>query len=521
MIEDLVQSLTALAEYRKFNKMEFYVPYDFQKAFHFAKEGQIYESGDYELRFSEYLTAEERALICANQIGKTLSAAMETAFHATGLYPEAGEHFYPECWPGTDVKCPYAGQDIYPNGWEGVRFDYPPSIVCIGQSNDSVMKVIQNELMGDPLDQPASWGTGTIPKDKIIKTYRKPGVVNAMSSVVIEHVNGKSKIWFMAYEQDTGAMMGVRNDIVWPDEEPPQDVMSQMKRSQLSRKKKAIYSTFTPENGITTVVAQLLNEMAPYQSVIRATWDDAPHMTPENREKELSKFPSHERDMRSKGTPLTGSGLVFQTPDEEITCEPFDIPPYWPRICGIDFGWTHPFAAVWIAWDRDTDTIYIYDAYRKSNALVPVAASAVKARGSWMPVVWPHDGLKEDQKSGESLAQQFRAEGLNLLPSKFSNPPGPNQKEGQGGNSVEAGLFDMLTRMEEGRLKVFSTLTEWFEEKRQYHRKADNDKGKVKVVALRDDLMSATRYAALSLRFASIEPRPATQTYTQEGLTNW
>ena len=511
---EIVETLEEIGKYREEHKLEFYVPYPFQKAFHFAREGQVYESGDYDI--GEGTVAEERALICANQIGKTLSAAMETAFHATGLYPKKEQFFYPEFWPDTEVKCEFFGQDIYPNGWEGVVFKYAPSIVCIGKSNESVMKIIQKELMGDPLEQPKSLGRGTIPIDKIKKTTRKPGVPNAMSSALIKHVSGKSsQLWFMAYEQDTGAMMGVRNDIVWDDEEPPQAVMSQMKRSQLSRKQKAIYSTFTPEAGITEVVAQLLNNMASYQSVIRATWDDAPHMTPENKEKELSKFPAHERDMRSRGIPLMGSGLVFTTDDETISIEPFVIPPYWPCIAGIDFGIDHPFAAAWLAWDREKDIVYVYDCYRITRALPPIHASSIKARGGWMPIAWPHDGLNTDKGSGVPLASLYRQEGLNLLPNKFSNPPSPNQKEGQGGNGVEVGLFDMENRLEQGRLRVFSNLSDWFEEKRQYHRKNG------KVVDIRDDIMSATRYGIMSLRFASIKPAPRKIVNQQQGLTNW
>jgi hypothetical protein len=50
--------------------------------------------------------------------------------------------------------------------------------------------------------------------------------------------------------------------------------------------------------------------------------------------------------------------------------------------------------------------------------------------------------------------------------------------------------------MESGKFKVFDTLSDWFEEFRMYHRKEG------KVVPLRDDLMSATRYAFQSQRFA-------------------
>ncbi len=54
----------------------------------------------------------------------------------------------------------------------------------------------------------------------------------------------------------------------------------------------------------------------------------------------------------------------------------------------------------------------------------------------------------------------------------------------------------MLQSMEAGKFKVFNTLPHWFEEYRMYHRKEG------KVVALRDDLMSATRYAFQSQRHA-------------------
>ena len=57
--------------------------------------------------------------------------------------------------------------------------------------------------------------------------------------------------------------------------------------------------------------------------------------------------------------------------------------------------------------------------------------------------------------------------------------------------------MDMLTRMQTGRFKVFKHLNDWWEEFRLYHRKDG------KVVKEDDDLMAATRYALMMLRFAS------------------
>jgi Terminase RNaseH-like domain len=73
-----------------------------------------------------------------------------------------------------------------------------------------------------------------------------------------------------------------------------------------------------------------------------------------------------------------------------------------------------------------------------------------------------------------------------------------------GSVSVEAGLMDMLTRMESGRFKVLRHLTDWFEEFRLYHRKDG------RVVKEGDDLMAATRYGVMMLRYArtSVPPKP-------------
>ena len=75
--------------------------------------------------------------------------------------------------------------------------------------------------------------------------------------------------------------------------------------------------------------------------------------------------------------------------------------------------------------------------------------------------------------------------------------------------------MEMLNRMEEGRFKVFSTCKSWFEEKRMYHRKDGQ------IVKLRDDLMSASRYAVQSLRFAIIQPRIRQKPKHVAGLSNW
>jgi hypothetical protein len=213
------------------------------------------------------------------------------------------------------------------------------------------------------------------------------------------------------------------------------------------------------------------------------TISDALHYTPEQRAAIIAGYPSHEREARANGIPTLGSGRVFPVVEDAIRELPITIPKHWPRICGIDFGWDHPTAAVWIAWDRDTDTVHVYDCYRVKEATPAIHSLAIKAKGAWIPVAWPHDGLQHDKGSGEQLAEQYRAYGVNMLKDKATHPPAPGEPEGSGGNGVEAGLMDMLDRMQTGRLKVAKHLHDWWEEFRLYHRKDG------KIVKDNDDLM--------------------------------
>jgi hypothetical protein len=127
---------------------------------------------------------------------------------------------------------------------------------------------------------------------------------------------------------------------------------------------------------------------------------------------------------------------------------------------------------------------------------VPVHASAIKARGKWIPVIYPMDGRQADKGSGKSLAMQYRDEGVNLLREHFTNPPQNGMKEGSGGISVEAGVMEMLTRFQTKRLKIFSNQSKMLEEIRLYHRKNG------KIIPMNDDIISALRYAVMSLRKA-------------------
>ena len=459
-LEKAVEIAREIRTRERFNKLDFYDPYPYQQNFH--------ETGS---------EANQRLLMAANRIGKSYCGAAEMAYHCTGLYPK---------W------------------WKGRRFTQPIVAWAGGIANETTRDIVQFELLGSP-DDPEAFGSGAIPKSCILKTERKPGVPNAKSVALIRHVSGgNSSLFFKAYEMQVEKWQGRSVDCIWLDEEPSRELYSQAVTRTLDRKG-MVYMTFTPESGMTETVASFMNNLQSGQSLTNATWDDASekvmsmkgnrgHLNEGVMNQILSSYSPHEREMRRYGRPSIGSGLVFPLGEEKLMVEPIPIEDHWPRIAAIDFGWDHPTAVVWCAFDRESEIFYVYDSYRASKASPSVHAEIIRTRPHFIPIAYPHDGNRRDSMGNPGLADQYRNIGCNFLLEHFTNPPALGDKKGS--NSVEEGLMALLQAMEADKFKVFSNLSDWFEEFRMYHRK-DN-----KVVPIRDDLMSATRYAFQSQRFA-------------------
>jgi len=455
-----LELLKELRQRERFNRINSYDPYPYQKKFH--------ETG---------ADTNQRLLMAANRIGKSYCGSMELSYHLTGLYPD---------W------------------WEGRVYHQPIIAWAGGVSNETTRDIVQYELLGSP-DDPEAFGSGTVPRSYIIKTERKPGVPNAKSVALIRHVSGgNSSLFFKAYEMGVEKWQGRSVDCIWLDEEPSRDIYSQAVTRTLDRRG-MVYMTFTPEHGMTETVASFMNNLQPGQSLINATWDDASekvmsqagqkgHLNEDVMRQILSSYSPHEREMRRYGRPSIGSGLIFPINEEKLMIDPINLEDHWPRIAAIDFGWDHPTAVVWCAIDREEETFYVYDCYRMSKASPSVHSQTIRTRPNFIPIAYPHDGNRRDSMGNPGLADQYRNLGCNVLLDHFTNPPALG--ENKGGNSVEEGLMAMIQDMENGKFKVFSTLPNWFEEFRMYHRKGG------KVVAFRDDLMSATRYAFQSQRFA-------------------
>lgn len=449
-IRELMRHATASKlEAQKLAKLTDYRPYTKQSEFHAL--GAQYR---------------ERLFSAGNQLGKTLAGAAEAAIHLTGRYPP---------W------------------WKGRRWDRPISMLAGSESGELTRKGMQRLLVGPPEIEEA-WGSGLLPHDSIArKPKRKSGVKDAIDAVVINHAQGgQSVVKFLSFDQGRSKWQADTADVVWLDEEPPYDVYEEA-LTRTNATNGMVYITFTPLKGMSQVVKRFFQEPGKTRVVIQMSIDEVAHVDPERAKMIEAEYDDATRDARARGIPVLGSGLVFALPKEQILTKPVHIPDHWSRVGGIDFGWDHPTAAVELAWDRDADTIYLIREHRMSRETPAHHAAILKQWGVTLPWVWPHDGNQADKGSGLQLAKQYRTAGLNMHHENVTFE--------DGSNGVEAGIMEMLTRMNEGRWKVFETCRMWLDEFSMYHRKDGL------IVKENDDLISASRYATMGRRFARAPSR--------------
>jgi phage terminase large subunit-like protein len=424
------------------NRLAYYRPYPTQKKFHDA--GAKYR---------------ERLLMAGNRVGKTFCGAMELAMHATGRYSDT---------------------------WQGKRFDTAINAWCGGVTSQAARDVIQANLLGELGAQ----GTGAIPKDALLDIMPARGVPGLVDTIMVRHVSGGvSRIGLKSYAEGREKWQGTSQHVIWLDEEPDAFIYSEA-LTRIGTTDGITFMTFTPLLGMSEVVRRFLQQKSDDRHVTVMTLNEAEHISEEKRKQIVAGYPLHEVEARTKGTPILGSGRIFPIAEERLAIEHRTFPDHWPRIGAMDFGYEHHFAAVELVWDRDIDRVHVARCYRVNHSTPIEHAAALRSWGRDLRWAWPRDGKRETlEGAGIALAEQYKEQGLNMLHehAQFED----------GSVSVEAGLMKMYDMMKSGRFKVFKEHNDWWEEFRLYHRKDG------KVVKEGDDLMCATRYGVMMLRYAS------------------
>lgn len=433
------------AEYRR--RFLYYKPHDKQKLFHRLGAD-----------------CRERLFLAGNRTGKTFGGVQEMAMHLTGTYPT---------W------------------WEGHRFDHPINAWAASDTTLTTRDILQKEYLGDE----NTGDLGAIHNSLVVQKTAARGVANSIDTVWVKHTKGVSTLSFKSYDQGRAKFQGTHRHAIHLDEEPPEDIYSEcrLRTTGVGDKTPGIMlMTMTPLRGMTRTVMLFLVPEDGSEAVqniphpktnrvfVQAGWEDNPHISATERASLIAGTPKHELEARQSGIPSLGSGMVYPIAESEIIVDPFPIPENWAQVFGMDFGWQNPTAVIFGAHDRDTDTLYLHKEYYQSQLTPQTHANNLHALGAdWMPGVCDPAGQQADKQDGQRLYESYTNHGLSLSLAD---------------NSKEAGIQDVLERMQNGRFKVFSTCSSWISEFRLYSRDEKNGLPKKE----NDHLMDATRYLVRS-----------------------
>jgi phage terminase large subunit len=148
---------------------------------------------------------------------------------------------------------------------------------------------------------------------------------------------------------------------------------------------------------------------------------------------------------------VAASGTVYGSdflPARNVIA-PFAVPGDWPVALGLDPGYDHPCAILWIA-VAPNDCLYIFDEIYVSGKEVKEHADAIRRRTHGRDMRWyladPQQAFSSQAFSGNrTIAKQFKECGLTF------------QRWPRTGDNAEAMVDAVRSRLRAGTLKVFST----------------------------------------------------------------
>lgn len=396
---------------------------------------------------------------------------------------------------GYEAVCHLTGE--YPAWWEGKRFNKPIRMWIGANSLETFRDSVQVKLFG-PRE---AWGTGLIPAARIGKPKFYSNPTDTLDFCLIKHVNGGwSRLISRSYKGGRESFESQDVDAIWLDEEPDGEILGAASgRFRGHTADGTLWMTYTPFQGITDVVMGYVPQFIPdynpavYEAsgkaLIICAHTDVPHKTPDS-----TNWLPHEKEARLNGIPSTGAGKVYQVPESDFVIEPLaTLPKHWPRLFGADFGFSNSTSVVFGAHDVDSDCIYIYAEYKRTQAEPEVHMGAIKAMGgTWIPGVGDYAGANLE---GERTLELYKRIGL------------PMHKADK--TQKNEGVLEVMTRLSQGRMKVYNTCQKWLQEYRLYSR---DERGRVVKPEGGDDLMDATRYLVRDIRRAITKPIPRSST---------
>lgn len=182
-------------------------------------------------------------------------------------------------------------------------------------------------------------------------------------------------------------------------------------------------------------------------------------------------------------------GKRFSCWDAKLhVCPPFEIPPGWEVVQGIDYGWAHPTAAVWLAIDYDGRWWAVAE-HTQNERPVSFHVKMIKEIESDMGLSpssrWLDPSCWARKSEFQSTAMEFAEYGIDCGKAQNDRISGWNRLDEMLGEAMKDGY---------PRLRIFSTCPKLIEELPNLKIKDGTDD----VEKERDDASDALRYAIMS-----------------------
>lgn len=208
----------------------------------------------------------------------------------------------------------------------------------------------------------------------------------------------------------------------------------------------------TPESGSKETRAEPLAAQAEAGNVdiVAGDWNEA-------FLDEASTFPGgsfkDQIDAASRAFEALVGGNVFNADENEMIVEPLaKLPGHWQQAFALVMD-AKNIAAVYMARDPRTDTVYLVDEYTAARGPLPVHAEALKKRAPWIPGLFDLEDAERSEQEGLKIAERLAGMGVDISTATMD---------------VDAGAELLMERLNTGRLKAFNTMPRWLAAYRRY-----------------------------------------------------
>ena len=255
---------------------------------------------------------------------------------------------------------------------------------------------------------------------------------NLPATVLLRHPDNPERpgwsIEFKSYDQGVTLMQGRSIGGYWFNEEAPLNLVQEV-QVRCANYDAPGWADFTPIHTRDPVWQDLYDQ--PPEG-----WKFYHLNLLKNKTKEIQRWAAHylpsipedERETRRIGVFASYIGQVFKefrrdvhvikrlpTPDDEPLRS-------WWRIRGVDFGYSTPFACLWVAFDSQTGRYYVYDEHYEAHRLIGYHVARMNAR--WWKNEDPMCGATYCDSSRPDLIQEMINLNVKAVPAQLAKEPG-------------------------------------------------------------------------------------------------